>query len=32
MLEIKYISVDEAVKFIEPGNRVFIHGSAATPV
>jgi acyl-CoA hydrolase len=32
MLEIKYISADEAVKFIQPGNRVFIHGSAATPV
>ena len=32
MLEIKYISAGEAVKFIEPGYRVFIHGSAATPV
>jgi acyl-CoA hydrolase len=27
-----YISADEAVKKIQSGNRVFIHGSAATPV
>ncbi len=27
-----YISAAEAVKIIESGNRVFIHGSAATPV
>ncbi len=27
-----FISADEAVKYIKPGNRVFIHGSAATPV
>ena len=28
----KSISADEAVKIIQSGNRVFIHGSAATPV
>lgn len=27
-----YISADEAVKLIKSGNRVFIHGSAATPL
>lgn len=27
-----YITADEAVKFVEPGNRVFIHGGAATPL
>lgn len=27
-----YIKAEEAVKLIKPGNRVFIHGSAATPV
>ncbi|WP_159467741.1 acetyl-CoA hydrolase/transferase family protein [Dyadobacter sp. 3J3] len=27
-----YVSADEAVKHIKSGNRVFIHGSAATPV
>ncbi|RKR83589.1 acyl-CoA hydrolase [Mucilaginibacter gracilis] len=32
MTEIKYISAEEALKFVNPGNRVFIHGSAATPV
>lgn len=32
MFHTNYISADEAVKHIEPGNRVFIHGSAATPV
>ena len=32
MLETNYITAEEAVKCIEPGNRVFIHGSAATPV
>ena len=26
------ISADEAVKLIQSGNRVFIHGSAATPL
>ena len=28
----KNISAEDAVKIIQPGNRVFIHGSAATPV
>ena len=28
----EFISATQAVKFIKPGNRVFIHGSAATPV
>jgi len=28
----KYIPAEEAVKIIESGNRVFIHGSAATPL
>src|ERR1700733_11953164 len=32
MHEISYITGEEAVKFIKPGDRVFIHGSAATPV
>jgi acyl-CoA hydrolase len=32
MIDINYITADEAVKHIKPGNRVFIHGSAATPV
>ena len=32
MLDTKYISAEEAVKCIESGNRVFIHGSAATPM
>jgi len=32
MTDINYISADEALKFVKPGNRVFIHGSAATPV
>ncbi|MET3730623.1 acetyl-CoA hydrolase/transferase family protein [Moheibacter stercoris] len=27
-----YISAEEAVKIIESGNRVFVHGSAATPL
>jgi acyl-CoA hydrolase len=27
-----YITADEALKCVKPGNRVFIHGSAATPV
>jgi acyl-CoA hydrolase len=30
-MEPKYISAEEAVKIVESGNRVFIHGSAATP-
>ncbi|MGI4899026.1 MAG: acetyl-CoA hydrolase/transferase family protein [Janthinobacterium lividum] len=28
----KYITADEAVKIVQSGNRVFIHGSAATPL
>ncbi|MCC8424917.1 acetyl-CoA hydrolase/transferase family protein [Mucilaginibacter sp. UR6-11] len=32
MIEVNYCSADDAVKHIQPGNRVFIHGSAATPV
>ncbi|MBL7690910.1 MAG: acetyl-CoA hydrolase/transferase family protein [Flavipsychrobacter sp.] len=31
-MQINYTSADEAVKLIRSGNRVFIHGSAATPV
>lgn len=31
-MEPKYISAEEAVKLVNSGNRVFIHGSAATPV
>lgn len=27
-----YISAEEAIRLIQPGHRVFIHGSAATPV
>jgi acyl-CoA hydrolase len=29
---LKYITADEAVKTIQSGSRVFLHGSAATPV
>ena len=29
---VEYISAEEAVKMVKPGDRVFIHGSAATPV
>jgi len=29
---VHYISVEEAVKVVASGNRVFVHGSAATPV
>ncbi len=32
MTELTYITAEEAVKCIKPGNRVFIHGSAATPI
>ena len=32
MTEIKYLTAAEALKAVKPGNRVFIHGSAATPV
>lgn len=31
-MKINYQSADESVKAIETGNRVFIHGSAATPI
>lgn len=31
-MEPKYVSAEEAVKLVGSGNRVFIHGSAATPV
>lgn len=32
MSEIKYITAEEAVSVVQTGDRVFIHGSAATPV
>lgn len=32
MLDITYISAEEALKHVKSGDRVFIHGSAATPV
>ncbi|MHB8207904.1 acetyl-CoA hydrolase/transferase family protein [Mucilaginibacter sp.] len=32
MDNVTFVSADEAVKYIRSGNRVFIHGSAATPV
>ncbi|HTM65636.1 MAG TPA: acetyl-CoA hydrolase/transferase C-terminal domain-containing protein [Flavipsychrobacter sp.] len=31
-MEPKYISAEEAVRLVDSGNRVFIHGSAATPL
>lgn len=31
MKDMAYVAAAEAVKLIQPGNRVFIHGSAATP-
>ena len=31
-MKINYQSADESVKAIETGNRVFVHGSAATPI
>lgn len=31
-MEPKYISAEDAVKIVQSGNRVFIHGSAATPL
>ncbi|MBE2287906.1 MAG: acetyl-CoA hydrolase/transferase family protein [Chitinophagaceae bacterium] len=31
-MQINYTSADDALKLIRSGNRVFIHGSAATPV
>src|SRR4051812_35730903 len=32
MTDISYTTAAAAVKLIQPGNRVFIHGSAATPL
>ncbi len=32
MSQLKYITADEAVRLIASGDRVFLHGSAATPV
>jgi len=32
MSEVNYITADEAIRIVKPGDRVFIHGSAATPV
>jgi len=32
MFNLKYVSAEEAVTVIKSGDRVFIHGSAATPV
>lgn len=32
MTDTKYMTAAEALKVVKPGNRVFIHGSAATPV
>lgn len=32
MTEILYQTATEALRVVQPGNRVFIHGSAATPV
>jgi len=31
-MDLKYTTAEEAVMLVESGNRVFIHGSAATPV
>ncbi len=31
-MQINYTSADDAVKLIRSGNRVFVHGSAATPI
>ncbi len=31
-MEIRYTTAEEAVRLVESGNRVFLHGSAATPV
>jgi acyl-CoA hydrolase len=30
--DIKYITAEDAVKIVKPGDRVYIHGSAATPI
>jgi acyl-CoA hydrolase len=32
VMEIKYQTAEEAVKLVESGDRVFLHGSAATPI
>ena len=32
MFTSNYITAAEALKYVKPGNRVFIHGSAATPI
>jgi acyl-CoA hydrolase len=32
MIETKYISAEEAMKIVKSGNRIFIHGGAATPI
>lgn len=32
MDKVTYLPIEEALKIIKPGNRVFLHGSAATPV
>ena len=31
-MNVNYISSEEAVKLVSSGNRVFVHGSAATPL
>lgn len=31
-MDVKYISASEAVKLVNSGDRVFVHGSAATPI
>jgi len=31
MFTTKFITAEEAVRVVESGNRVFLHGSAATP-
>ena len=32
MVSSDYISADQALAYIRPGNRIFLHGSAATPI
>jgi acyl-CoA hydrolase len=32
MIKERYITAEQAVEIVKPGNRVFIHGTAATPV
>src|SRR5690606_26610158 len=31
-MNVKYVTAEEAVKIVSSGDRVFIHGSAATPL